>query len=117
MFYAEQLAELRGQALSGVYAFFDKTTRECLYIGESHTGRLYDTLTRHFRAWKINPNQDRQGRRYGGTNYNRARILVDVLICAPSQAQDLQYLEIQRLQPRDNAIDGASIIIEDEIPT
>lgn len=33
---------------SGVYVLRDRTTRAVVYVGESHTGRLYRTLLRHF---------------------------------------------------------------------
>ena len=62
--YAPQLVKLRGRKASGVYAIFDARSRRLLYIGESHTGRLYDTITRHFRAWR--PENDPQGRRRAG---------------------------------------------------
>ena len=36
---------------SGVYVIRRRESGRVLYVGESHSGRLYDTLTRHFRAW------------------------------------------------------------------
>lgn len=35
---------------NGVYAIRDKGTHETLYVGESHTGRLWKTLLRHFQG-------------------------------------------------------------------
>lgn len=47
--YHAQIRELAHA--SGVYVIRRKSSRRVLYVGESHTGRLYDTLTRHFRKW------------------------------------------------------------------
>lgn len=116
LYYADRLENLRGRYASGVYAFFDARTRECLYIGESHSGRLFDTITRHFRAWKINFARDAQGRRYGGRTYNREKIRMDFIETDERDAADTQYAEIQRLQPRDNVIDGVTVVPPDDIP-
>jgi len=35
---------------NGCYAFRDGETREILYVGESHTGRLWKTCLRHFQG-------------------------------------------------------------------
>jgi hypothetical protein len=105
--YHEHLAELRAFAVSGVYAIADASGGKVWYVGESHTGRLYDTITRHFRRWSIDARRDAQGRRFGGTTYDRRRVRVAFLITAPDEAQAQQYAEIQRLDPRDNEIDGS----------
>lgn len=47
--FADWLAELAGQ--SGVYLIRDARSHDVLYVGESHTGRLYETLTRHLYVW------------------------------------------------------------------
>lgn len=111
--YAERLTAIR-QGTSGVYGIWDATTRDCLYIGESHTDRLYDTITRHFRAWRINPRRDAQGRRFGGKTYNRFRVLVHFVETEPKDAAVVQYEQIARLEPRDNVNVGSTVI---EIPT
>ena len=49
--FADWLSALRSQGHSGVYLIRDARTREVVYVGESHTGRLYETLTRHLYAW------------------------------------------------------------------
>lgn len=36
----------------GVYAIRSVRSGEVMYVGESHTGRLYETLTRHLQFWK-----------------------------------------------------------------
>ena len=98
--YTERLREAVGE--SDVYAILCHDTREVLYIGESHTGRLFDTLTRHFRNWRIDPKSDSQGRRRGGTTYDRERVLVAIVFTEAEDAQDVQEAEIARLDPRDN---------------
>jgi hypothetical protein len=111
--YHPHLAILRGREASGVYAILS-SQGAVLYVGESHTGRLYDTITRHFRRWR--PQDDPQGRRVGGTTYDRHRSRVIYLVTAPGDAQDIQYGEIQRLEPRDNSNDGSSVgeLVDDD---
>ena len=105
--YHQHLVELRDYEVSGVYAILEKRGT-VMYIGESHSGRLYDTITRHFRAWEIDPRQDSQGRRMGGMMYDRKKTRVVYLITAPGEAQAVQYEEIQRLRPQDNTNDGTA---------
>ena len=104
--YHPHLAELAGLKASGVYGILDRRSRKVLYVGESHTGRLYDTITRHFRQWRIGFN-DGRGRRRGGTMYDRDQVLVIFAVTPPAAAADVQFAEIQRLRPRDNEIDCA----------
>ncbi len=48
---AEWVKGLKGR--SGVYLIRERGFfGAVLYIGESHTGRLYSTLLRHFQRWK-----------------------------------------------------------------
>lgn len=107
--YDPRLQALRGVQASGVYAIAERRSRRVLYVGESHTGRLYDTITRHFREWRVDPRQDAQGRRRGGTMYERADVLVAFVVTEPDTAQAFQYAEIQRLAPRDNQVGGDSV--------
>ncbi len=111
--YAPQLAGIRGARVSGVYAIAERRSRRVLYVGESHTGRLYDTITRHFREWRTDPRQDAQGRRRGGTMYNRLQVLVAYVVTEADVAQAAQFAEISRLRPRDNQVDGLSV---DQLP-
>lgn len=105
--YAPQLEPLRRSRVSGVYAIAD-ASRRTLYVGESHTGRLFDTITRHFRSWRVDPSRDAQGRRRGGTMYDRRRVLVAFVITEPDAAQAFQFAEISRLRPRDNQVEGVT---------
>lgn len=106
--YHSMLKTLSSARESGIYAIIDAASREVLYVGESHSDRLYDTITRHFRAWKINSRRD--GRRSGGTTYDRNKVLVCWAILPADEAVAAQYVEIQRLKPRDNQVDGCSAV-------
>lgn len=105
--YHAHLAELCEFKVSGVYAIVGPRG-SVLYVGESHSGRLYDTITRHFRRWKLDPKNDALGRRRGGTTYDRAKVRVVYLITEAADAAGVQYAEIQRLRPRDNTIECES---------
>lgn len=75
---------------SGVYLIKSKRSRRVVYVGESHTGKLYGTLTRHFQRWK--------GQTAGHT-FNRSGVLVAVLTSGPRAAQRLQSKLIEKHQP------------------
>ncbi len=102
--YSPRLRELANLHASGVYVLYDAKTRESLYVGESHSGRLYDTITRHFRAWS--PANDPQGRRVGGTTYARERVRIAVQLTGDGEAADHQYAAILAFSPRDNQVRG-----------
>ena len=103
--YSALLTALRGSQASGIYAIIDKSTEELLYIGESHSGRLFDTITRHFRQWR---RDDAGNRRTGGIMYNRARVRIAFSVLDAGAAQAAQYAEIMARNPRDNDFDGTS---------
>lgn len=111
--YGPELEQIRKVHASGVYAIAEARSRRVLYVGESHTGRLFDTITRHFRSWRIDPSKDAQGRRRGGTTYDRRDVLVAFVVTEDDVAQAAQYAEISRLGPRDNQVEGVSV---DHIP-
>jgi excinuclease UvrABC nuclease subunit len=77
---------------SGVY-IIREPGGPVLYVGESHTGRLYDTFTRHFQSWS--------GRTAGPT-YGRGSVECAVRLTLPGRAVAVQNKLICRLQPRDN---------------
>jgi hypothetical protein len=92
-----------------------------VYVGESHTNRLYQTLTRHFQTW-------RRAKRfwtgqYGGQGhdpgltYPRHRVTVATRVLSPERAIAEETRLIARLRPRDNLlkqpVDGSS---DDVIP-
>jgi murein DD-endopeptidase MepM/ murein hydrolase activator NlpD len=103
--YPEWLRAIRGQ--SGVYVIRERDRDGdpiVVYVGESSTGRLYETLTRHFQQWR------RWKRFWGGyagghdpgVTYDRSRVEVAVKVTAPSDALDEEARLIRRLRPRDN---------------
>lgn len=104
--YVPALAALRSRKASGVYGILSGS--QWLYVGESHTGRLYDTITRHFRSWKLDPRTDGQGRRRGGTEYDRRQVRIVWIETAPDEAEALQYAAIGMYKPRDNSHQGTT---------
>jgi hypothetical protein len=80
---------------SGVYVIRSFQTREVLYVGESHTGKLRETFKRHFWRWKDSPQRVHHV-------YSRSACEAAVRIAAPSRAVDYQNALIRRLNPRDN---------------
>lgn len=113
--FADWVRALDGH--NGVYLLRAAGTDEVIYIGESHSGRLYDTMTRHLQNW------DGFG---SGPSYVPANVEVAVLLVEdPEEAIALQYELIQRYQPEDNYKDGRSAFMrraelpdedEDEVP-
>jgi hypothetical protein len=103
--YPEWLRALRGS--SGVYLIRDRSSREILYVGESSTGRLYETLTRHFQEWRrwkgFWRGQYAEGHDPGMT-YPRGACEVAVRVTAPRDAIDEEARLIRRLRPRDNML-------------
>ena len=100
--FAEWLSALRGQGHNGVYLIRDARTREVVYVGESHTGRLYETLTRHLYAWNG---------KGSGPSYPPEAVEVAIIV-AETQLDDPiadQYALIQELEPRDNIMDGHTL--------
>lgn len=62
---------------SGVYVIRSRDSGTILYVGESHTGNLYDTIARHFQAWRG---------RSAGWRGDRNRVVIAVETCPASQA-------------------------------
>ena len=85
------LRALRGR--SGVYVIRDRNDKQTLYVGESHTSRLYQTITRHFQAWS--------GKTSGPT-YRRGDVEIAVRVAPPPSSVAAQNNLIARLKPRDN---------------
>lgn len=117
--YPAWLRELRGK--SGVYAIRERATSRLfglvdvppvvVYVGESHTGRLYQTLTRHFQGWNRGKNPKWYQGKYvprqtdPGHTYNRRIVEVAVLVAKSApRALVLQDKWLRELQPRDNRL-------------
>ena len=92
--------ELRGK--SGVYIIRDRETKDVLYVGESHTGRLKKTLLRHFQAWS--------GKTAGPT-FSRNSVEIAVEVTSEANAVPRQNKLIADLRPTLNRInpDGAEL--------
>jgi hypothetical protein len=102
--YPEWLRRVRGS--SGVYIIRERSG-PIVYVGESSTGRLYETLTRHFQQWRrykgFWKGQYAEGHDPGVT-YDRASVEVAVRVMSPDAALDEEARLIRRLRPRDNLI-------------
>jgi hypothetical protein len=108
--YPAWLRALAGK--SGVY-ILRETQRDgstpIVYVGESHTGRLYQTLTRHFQTWR-RAKKFWTGQYTGsqshdpGLTYDRARITVAVRVLPAARAIAEEARLIARLRPRDNLL-------------
>lgn len=87
--YPPWVDRIRGR--SGVYAI--KHRGVLVYIGESHTDRLYETMTRHLQHWTLPSSH----------SYERSECTVAVRTMAErDEAPALQAHFICELQPRDN---------------
>jgi hypothetical protein len=104
--YPEWVRALRGQ--SGVYVIRDRATREVLYVGESHSGNLYETLTRHLQQWNRWtkrswwPGQFAESDHDPGLTYARDAVEVAARVTDLNEAVDEELRLIERLRPRDN---------------
>ncbi len=115
--YPAWLRAIRGE--SGVYVIRERDRDGdpiVVYVGQSGAGRLYETLTRHFQAWRrwkgFWRGQYAEGHDPGMT-YDRARVDVAVRVTDPNDALDEEARLIQRLRPRDNLIGQPEL---EEIP-
>jgi hypothetical protein len=107
---------------SGVYIFRETQndgTTEVVYVGQSSTGRLYQTLTRHFQTWR-RAKKFWTGQYTGsqshdpGLTYDRKRITVAVRVLPATRALAEEARLIARLRPRDNLIGQPSDDDQDE---
>ena len=90
--YASWVLALRGK--HGAYLIRDTVDHVVLYAGESHSGQLYETLTRHFQRWKGYT---------AGTTYRRDEVEVRVKVTRIGRtARALQDRWILRHDPADN---------------
>ena len=83
---------------SGVYLIREKSdwiifSGDVVYIGESHTNRLYSTLLRHFQHWT--------GKTAGAT-FAASKVEVAVVRCPANRALTLQNALIEEYRPRLN---------------
>jgi hypothetical protein len=121
--YPDWLRALRGK--SGVYIIRERQrdgANPIVYVGQSQTGRLYQTLTRHFQSWRRAPgakkwHAGRYTRNPGhdpGLTYVRKRSTVAVRVMSPEHALDEEARLIARLRPRDNLIGQPEDLADDD---
>jgi Peptidase family M23 len=114
--YPEWVRALKGKA--GVYVIREIRSRAIVYVGSS-SGRLYDTLTRHFQTWRRFKGFWRG--QYGeghdpGLTYKRDTVEVAIRLTSPAASLDEEMRLIARLAPRDNLIGQRSSAADDEVP-
>lgn len=118
--YPAWVRALRGK--SGVYIIRERQrdgSTPVVYVGESHAGRLYQTLTRHFQMWRRHKRF--WAGQYGGQShdpgltYDRARCTVAVRVLSAERAMDEEARLIARLRPRDNLIGQPDDLGADEV--
>jgi hypothetical protein len=121
--YPDWLRALRGK--SGVYIIRERQrdgSSPVVYVGESHAGRLYQTLTRHFQTWrrhkKFWSGQYTGSRTHDpGLTYNRARCTVAIRVFPAERAVQEEARLIVRLRPRDNLIgQNDELTDDDDVP-
>lgn len=87
-------AAMPPMGISGVYAIADADGK-VLYVGESHSGRLRDTLSRHWREWSCDGNCP---------TYQRGRIQVAWYRTHARDTLDVEAYLITHYQPEDNEL-------------
>ena len=119
--YPDWLRALRGK--SGVYIIRERQrdgSNPVVYVGESHAGRLYQTLTRHFQTWRRHK-KFWSGQYTGsqthdpGLTYKRARCTVAVRVLPAERALHEEARLIVRLRPRDNLVGQPDELAGDEV--
>jgi len=118
--YPSWVRELQGK--SGVYVIRERQrdgSDPVVYVGESHTGRLYHTLTRHFQTWRRS--KKFWSGQYGGQGhdpgltYPRDRVTVAARVLPPARAMEEETRLIARLRPRDNLLKQPVDAASDEV--
>lgn len=106
---------------SGVYVIRElqrNGSSEIVYVGESHSARLYQTLTRHFQTWRRS--KKFWTGQYGGQGhdpgltYPRDRVTVAARVLSPARAMAEEARLIARLRPRDNLLGQPDDKADDE---
>lgn len=119
--YPGWIRALKGK--SGIYVIRELKrdgSSEIVYVGESHSGRLYNTLTRHFQSWRRS--KKFWSGQYGGQGhdpgltYRRDRVTVAVRVLSAQRAIDEEARLIARLRPRDNLLGQPTDDVEEVIP-
>jgi len=120
--YPDWVRELDGK--SGVYIIREiqnDGTPVTVYVGESHAGRLYNTLTRHFQTWR-RAKKFWAGQYTGsqshdpGLTYDRDRVTVAVRVLPADRAIAEEGRLIARLRPRDNLLGQPDDDLDEAVP-
>jgi len=91
---ADWVKALKGK--SGVYIVRERGwLGNVLYVGESHTGRLYSTLLRHFQRWK-GPT--------AGPTFSESKVEVAVVRTPAAKAVETQNAVIAEYRPELNTV-------------
>jgi hypothetical protein len=117
--YPEWVRALNGK--SGVYVIRELDEHGepvIVYVGESHTDRLYDAMTRHLQQWRRWKGFWRG--QYGeghdpGLTYDRDAVEVAARVVPPEEAIELEARLIRKYNPRDN-INGQVDQVDEEDP-
>lgn len=116
--YPAWVRALRGA--SGVYIIRDRASGETLYVGESHAGKLYETLTRHLQRWRRWKSywrgQYAESDHDPGVTYDRGSVEIAARVLSPEGAIDEEARLIRALKPRDNVNRVAVDETLDEVP-
>lgn len=91
-----------GKGRSGVYAIRGLGTTDVLYVGESHSGRLYETCSRHFQGWRDARDEKLHPTGWHVT-FNREFVEVALLFRAAREARKVQDAMIRELKPSHNS--------------
>ncbi len=106
--YPDWLQGIKGS--SGVYVIRERDRDGdpvIVYVGESHSGKLFETLTRHFAGWRRWKHFWKGGYSEGhdpGLTYQRDRVEVAIKVTSAADAVDEEARLIRRLHPRDNLL-------------
>jgi hypothetical protein len=99
---AEWVTALKGK--SGVYVIRERGIfGSVLYVGESHTGRLYSTLLRHFQHW-TGPT--------AGPTFPATKVEVAIIRTPPEKAVELQNAVIAEYNPKINVLEKPKGLFE-----
>ena len=93
---------------NGVYIIRDRDSGQIVYVGESHSDRLYATLTRHFQAWADTFDT-------AGPTYHRADVEVAIIVVHKTHAMRLQNELICVLSPVDNRLECSANQIQEDL--
>jgi hypothetical protein len=91
-----------------VYIIRDRQSRQVMYIGESHSARLYATLTRHFQYWADTFDT-------AGPTYQRADVEVAIIVVDRAHAMRLQNELICMFMPVDNRLECSAKQLQEDL--